>query len=477
VIAGQAACDLWGNGGWCRGEEFLNLAASDPQGLAVAISGDLNGIPFICGSACSLALPEGMGTANYQVTSISGSTAGGSSTWRRDATPPNLEVILALPDGRGGWYVSDVELSASATDAISGLASLTGSLDEGVTWVSFPIPFTDGMHQALIHARDVAGNEVTTSRAIRIDTTPPVAQITSHSNGEVVQGDVHIAGSLFDGMSGPEGGKISLDDGATWQAVSMGTGNAWSYSWHSNEVPNGEYTVQMRGMDQAGTVGEIVSVVLTVDNGPPAVSITERWWIWESGQLKVSPNHFPIDSVEVTIRDPQNRWPALVMELKPGKISYPVKWDRRFGDGTLAHSGEYLVIAVACDVNGLCGRDTGRVKIPEIATSTATLIPSPTATGTLMPSATPTLTQIPPTPSAVVITPIPDITPESSHSSFPLWQMIGLLGLFMAIATASVVDPRPKAVDRLGETFRVMSAREKGDPFDNKQNLEDKKDK
>ncbi|MBK7318870.1 hypothetical protein [Candidatus Villigracilis affinis] len=69
-------------------------------------------------------LPEGTGTANYTVTSTSGRTASGLSTWQRDGTPPDLEVILPPVDGRNGWYVSEVDLSATATDAISGLASL-----------------------------------------------------------------------------------------------------------------------------------------------------------------------------------------------------------------------------------------------------------------------------------------------------------------------------------------------------------------
>jgi len=87
VITGQVVCDLWGHAGWCRGDETLELIASDPQGFVVTILGDLNGDPFICGSTCSLPLPEGIGTANYQVTSTSGRTASGSSTWRRIALP------------------------------------------------------------------------------------------------------------------------------------------------------------------------------------------------------------------------------------------------------------------------------------------------------------------------------------------------------------------------------------------------------
>jgi hypothetical protein len=467
-IIGVVVCDLWGDAGWCRGDEALELIANDPQGFDVTITGDLNGEPFNCGSSCELPLPEGLGIANYTVTSTSGRTANGSSTWQRDGTPPDLEVSLPPVDGRNGWYVSEVDLSATATDAISGLSSLLASTDGGASWVNPPMHFTDGSHAALIHARDVAGNEVIASRVIRVDTVPPVAQITSHSNGEVVQGNVPFAGSLVDGMSGPDGGEVSVDGGNTWHAVSMSGGDGWSYIWRSGEVPNGEYTIQMRGRDRAGNVGDVVSVTLHVDNAPPAVSITERWWIWESGTLKVSANHFPIASILVTIHDPQNRWPAVILNINPGKNYYTVNWDRRFGDGTLAPSGEYPVLAKACDANGLCGQDMGRIVIPEVATSTATVTPSPTATSTLMPSITPVVTQIPPTSTLVLITPVPEETPEPARYSLSLWQIIGLLGLFMVIVSASVVDPRPKALERLGETFRVLTARAKDDSINNK---------
>jgi hypothetical protein len=170
----------------------------------------------------------------------------------------------------------------------------------------------------------------------------------------------------------------------------------------------------------------------------------------------------------VTIRDPQKRWKEVMLDFDPGRNSYLVRWDRRFGDGTLAPAGEYPVLAVACDVNGLCGQDEGRIVIPEMATSTATLTPSPTATSTLMPSITPVATQIPPRPTLVLNTPFPEEIPEPDQSSLPFWQIIGLLGLFMVIASASVVDPRPKALKRLGETFKVMSAQAKDDSFENK---------
>ncbi|MEP0805585.1 MAG: hypothetical protein HRF47_08855 [Chloroflexota bacterium] len=459
TITGQVICDLWGDAGWCRGNEILELTASDPQGFDLYISGDLNGVPFTCGSSCNVPLPEGIGTANFTALSTSGRSASGSSTWQRDITPPVLNLIFPPVDGRNGWYVSEVDVSATATDAISGLYSLSGSVDGGATWISFPIHFTDGVHPISAYPRDVAGNEVTVSETIRVDTVPPVAQFTSHVNGEVVQGDVLLGGTLQDITSGAIGGELSLDGGTTWQTVSMGGSDAWSFVWQSNEEPNGQYTLLMRGWDQASNVGDPVSIALVVDNGPPSVSITERWWIWESGQLKVSPNHFPIASVKATISDPQNRWPAVVMDFDPEKVPGSITWDRRFADETLAPSGEYPVEVVACDIHDLCSSDTGVIAIPFAPTSTVTVPPSQTPTLTITPRVTLIPTQKPATPTMVLVTPLPETpsAPAQPRKSIPFWQLLGLLGLFLAISSTSVVDPRPAALDRLKESIRLIS--------------------
>jgi hypothetical protein len=47
-------------------------------------------------------------------------------------------------------------------------------------------------------------------------TASPVVQLTSHANGDVVQGDVRFSGSVEDVTSGPEGCEISIDGGNTW---------------------------------------------------------------------------------------------------------------------------------------------------------------------------------------------------------------------------------------------------------------------
>jgi len=373
-----------------------------------------------------------------------------------------LNIVVPPADGQNGWYISEVDLTANASDAISGLSPVVGSVDAGATWNSFPIHISDGVFPVAARARDVAGNEVLATRVIHVDTVPPVSNITSHSNGEIVRGNIVLSGKLQDETSGPANGELSLDGRTTWQAVSMGVGDTWSFAWQTNEVPNGAYELQMRGIDRAGNLGDSASITLIVDNGPPSVSITEHWWIWESGRLRISPNHFPIASVKVIISDPQHRWPEVVRNFDPEKIPDSVPWDRHFADGTLAPSGRYRVVAIACDVHDLCGSDEGIVEIPLVATSTATLTPSPTATNTMTAQATFTATQMPATPIPLFAVPPPAITsvPTQPIHPIPFWQLLGWLGLFLAIASASVVDPRSAALNRLRESIALISGQD-----------------
>jgi hypothetical protein len=94
-----------------------------------------------------------------------------------------------------------------------------------------------------------------------------------------------------------------------------------------------------------------------------------------------------------------------------------------------------------------------------MATSTVTVTPSPTATPTLTPQATFTATQMPanPTPVLVVLSPEIPSKPIQARGSIPFWQLLGLLSLFLVIASASVVDPRPAALDRLRESVDQIS--------------------
>jgi hypothetical protein len=86
------------------------------------------------------------------------------------------------------------------------------------------------------------------------------------------------------------------------------------------------------------------------------------------------------------------------------------------------------------------------------ALASFTTTQTPTSTGTAVPpTAVPSIR----TPTSSTATPVRVATasspPRRPAPSMPLWQLLGLIGLFLVIASASVVDPRPAALDRLRE--------------------------
>lgn len=191
---------------------------------------------------------------------------------------------------------------------------------------------------------------------------------------------------------------------------------------------------------------------------PPAVFLTRHWWIWESGVIRIIPKTHPIVSVKLTISDPQNRWPAVTLEIDPRKESEKVVWDRRFADGTLAPSGEYPVRVRVCDDHNLCANAVGRISIPDGVWPTMTPTFTPTNTSTMLPSITPTRIKIPASPTPVVALPSPaPTTPTTQPTQSPLWQVLGLATLMIAVASASAVDSRPLALRRLGEALEQIS--------------------
>ena len=132
TITSEVSCTQLGDNGWCIGGSALTLTASDPQNYTLTISGDIGGTPFTCnsGTVCFQPLPQGTGTINYKVDAAeSGKSASGSTSWKLDVTPPSVNGSLTGTSGSNGWYLGSVTYNGSASDSLSGFASLTCTLD------------------------------------------------------------------------------------------------------------------------------------------------------------------------------------------------------------------------------------------------------------------------------------------------------------------------------------------------------------
>src|SRR5271157_423073 len=108
-----------------------------------------------------------------------------------DATPPVTTCTLIGTAGTNGWNTSAVTINLNATDAVSGVASVSYQLDSSTgTWTTTPGPnaslnvATNGAHTLYYTSVDNSGNhESIMSKAFKIDTVSPTVTSVSPPDG------------------------------------------------------------------------------------------------------------------------------------------------------------------------------------------------------------------------------------------------------------------------------------------------------
>lgn len=163
------------------------------------------------------------------------------------------------------------------------------SMDGGSTWVYATVSgtqwsysdtraLTDGSHNYQVRVVDQAGNVgATTSQAVTVDTQAPqygitidsISEDTGQSGSDFITMDTTLTlnGSLGSALASDERVQISLDGGNTWLDTTV-TNQRGSFT-DTRDLPDGDYTYQVRIIDQAGNVGSTASQVVTVDTTPP----------------------------------------------------------------------------------------------------------------------------------------------------------------------------------------------------------------
>ncbi len=273
------------------------ITASDPQGYALTIGGDLAGEPFFCSSAsCPLPLPEGSGTVTYTaIASTSGLTASGSADWKRDSQAPQVNGSLNGTPGDGGWYISEVTLSASAVDPTpgSGLLVFEYALNGG-GWDVYTtaISLQDGEHTVGLRASDTAGNVTNLSQPVRVDTQAPVVSLEAPAASFCpgCGGKLQVQYNASDGTSGIASWELTADSVLlTWGNGAVNDG----YEWNGSPLGVGMHILTFMAFDAAGNYSE-ASIPVQIQSPPAPADEQDEW----SGPLL--PNSNPIVMVEVT---------------------------------------------------------------------------------------------------------------------------------------------------------------------------------
>jgi len=385
--------------------------------------------------------------------------------------------------GGGGWYLAGpVTVSASGSDATSGVSSVGVSVGGG-DWSTSTQVNGDGLHVVDLRAQDNAGNVTHSTATVGIDGTAPA--LTTSTSGNVGQAGwftgnpVIINAVASDTLSGVA------------QIEYLLSGGAWVGGASFEVTAEGTSTVTFRARDVAGNEA-VDTATVKVDTLEPSSSFTnpaDGSESWVSGVLALagtsSDDTSGVSLVELSL-DGGGTWRDL--NLQGDEWSYV--WNT-----LLVPNGVYIVLARAKDVAGNV-ESTARITvhvnniqptptsmpptssptdIPPTTTSTPPALTQESTT-TLNP---PTLTQEPtftlepvsilePSPTAtdlpkVALAPkCPDSTPVPSEPadepiSDPismiawlwLWPTVTMIGLTVCFGFAKALDSRPRTLRRL----------------------------
>ncbi|HMI81741.1 MAG TPA: hypothetical protein VK480_08130 [Solirubrobacterales bacterium] len=279
---------------WLSGHETAELEIGHPQGsppvsgirgYAVSLDGSAPCAAPICDDA-EIDLPGGVaddtlelgtlpeGTTVARVAAVSGSgvaSAAASAAFKVDGSAPQLS-LSGLP---GGWSDGPVQLTALATDPLSGMAAdgpsgpftaiaVDDSLptrargDRATAWA-----LGSGVHTVAYFARDAAANGAEgwpgapppATATVRIDEGPPrVAFAPAQDPAEPER----IEATVDDPLSGPSSdrGSIGVRPAGTGvrfqQLPTRVAGGRLIARWDSDAYPPGSYEFLATGFDIAG---------------------------------------------------------------------------------------------------------------------------------------------------------------------------------------------------------------------------------
>lgn len=208
--------------------------------------------------SCSTSgLPEGDYTATVTVWDTEGRIGTGTGAFNIvDNAPP-----VTTDNAPSGWQTADVTVTLSCTDAVSGCASTSYSVDGAPAQTGNTVLInTDGIHTITYHSVDNLGQvEADKTATVQLDKTAPLT--TSNADSNWHNSDVTVTLSCADATSGCASTSWSADNGG-------GSGSGGSVVI-SNE---GATTITYHSVDVAGNVEVDRTATVMLDKTAPAVS-------------------------------------------------------------------------------------------------------------------------------------------------------------------------------------------------------------
>lgn len=204
---------------------------------------------------------DGQHNVSYYAKDNAGNTEGARQlSFKRDATPPVITASVTPPPNAAGWNSSDVTVTFSCSDALSGVANCPAPVT--VT--------TEGADQKVSGtAYDKAGNSATASVVLNIDKTPPTATLSVDPsilwppNHKMI--DVAVTGGASDSLSGVASVLFSVKDeyGLVQPVITGFNSTIPLEAWRDgNDMDGRHYTISAVITDTAGNRSTVSTEVV-----------------------------------------------------------------------------------------------------------------------------------------------------------------------------------------------------------------------
>ncbi|MCU3616863.1 Ig-like domain-containing protein, partial [Enterobacter hormaechei subsp. oharae] len=134
----------------------------------------------------------------------------------------------------------------------------------------------DGTWTVNVSGKDAAGNTVTGSQTIGVDTASPVISVDTIAQDNIINAAEHNQPLTLTGKTDAEAGQIvTVTLNGKNHTATVGSDGSWSVTLPASEVQalaNGEHTLTVNVSDKAGN-GASVNADFTVDTAAPVVTI------------------------------------------------------------------------------------------------------------------------------------------------------------------------------------------------------------
>jgi hypothetical protein len=347
-----------GSNDWYVSGVSASASATDATSGISYFEYSLNGSPWTPYTS-GLSLSDGVYVLNFRTGDNAGNQDETSQNFRIDTITPNLDLSITGANGNNGWYLSDVQVTALASDSGSGVTSLEYTID-GSPWASYggPLMFTHGAHSLSVRAMDAAGNAAQADQQINVDTVTPSISLfiagTPGQNGWYVS-NIEVTASSSDAGSGLASFEYSLNDGA------------WAPYANSLPFAEGRHGLKFRAIDIAGNITTTPSRAYSIDTTPPLIDLPKSSKLGETVEFSAQDQVSGLSVLRVVIEDENERWPKVAWDEDPSGATHhsDFQWDGKFKDGLRAPEGTYYATVRASDVAGNESRQTVSIAVED----------------------------------------------------------------------------------------------------------------